>query len=188
MLQRKAHTLTITFKNQKNRKKLQVIPVTKSANKLCPVKIWAKIVRRLWSYVDTNMQMDVNIVRVPNRTETFIVTKGNVETKLKSAILAMGEDRWGVRATDTGCHSIRATFATILQLSDEKETKIQQHDRWQSDCFKTYMCRNVSNDNDTISASLLSRTQSVHRSRQGQEICHVSIKGLQSSAQHNGPC
>ena len=35
MLQRKAHTLTITFKNQKNRKKLQVIPVTKSTNKLC---------------------------------------------------------------------------------------------------------------------------------------------------------
>ena len=150
MLQRKAHTLTITFKNQKNRKKLHVIPVKKSANKLSPVMIWAKIFKRLWSYANTNMQMDVNVVRVPNRTETFIVTKGNVERKLKSAVLAMGEKRLGVRATDTGCHSIRATFATILQLSDEKETKIQQHGQWQSDCFKTYMRRNVSNDKDTM--------------------------------------
>ena len=116
------------------------------------------------------MHTDVNIVRVPNSTETFIITKGNVETKLKSAVLAIGEDRLGVRATDTGCHSIRATFATILQLSDEKETKIQQHGRWQSDCFKTYMRRNVSNDKDTISTPLSSRTQSVHCSHVGQEI------------------
>ena len=157
-LHRTAHTLTITFKNQKNRKKQQVIPITKSNNKLCPVKIWAQIVKRLWSYVDTTMQTDVNVVRIPRCAETFVVTKRNVETKLKSAVLALGEDSLGVKAIDTGCHSIRATFATILQLSAEKETKIQQHGRWQSDCYKTYMRRNVSKGGDTISTSLSSTT------------------------------
>ena len=157
-LHTKAHTLTITFKNQKNRKKQQVIPITRSVNKLCPVRIWATIVKRLWSYVDTTMQTDVNVVKVPTRTDTFIVTKNNVESKLKSAVLALSEDRLGVKVADTGCHSIRATFATILQLSEEKETKIQQHGRWQSDCYKTYMRRNVSNERDTISTSLSSQT------------------------------
>ena len=155
-MQKTAHTLTITFKNQKNRKKQQIIPITKSANTLCLVKIWAKIVKRLWSYVDTNNQTDVNVVKVPNCTDTFIATKSNVETKLKSVVLALGEDSLGLKAVETGCHSIRATFATILQLSEEKETKIQQHGRWQSDCYKTYMGRNVSTTRDTISTSLSS--------------------------------
>ena len=75
------------------------------------------------------MQSDFNVVKVPNCTDTFIVTKSNVETKLISAVLALGEVNLGVKATDTWCHSIRATFATILQLSEEKETKVQQHGR-----------------------------------------------------------
>ena len=156
-LRKKVQQLTITFKNQKNRKKLQVIPVTRSTNTLCPVQIWAKIVRRLWSYVNMNEHTDIILVKIPQRAETFIVSKENVEGKLKAAVLTVGEDKLGIKVRDTGCHSIRATFATILQLSNEKETKIQHHGRWQSDCFETYMRRNVANDNNAISKSLPSK-------------------------------
>ena len=149
-----AHTMTITFQNQKNRHQLQVVPINRSDNTLCPIQIWARIVTRLWSYVNTSIHTAVNTVKINGRAGTFVVTKSDVENRLRTIVRFLGETKLGIKITDVGCHSIRATFATILQLTTEKETTIQHGGRWKSDCYKSYMRKDITNGDNTISANL----------------------------------
>ena len=125
--------------------------MTKSGNKLCPVRTWAAIVKRLWSHKNTTMKTDVNIVHIPSRTGYFCVKKEHVETRLKNSVSVIGESHLGIKTNEVGCHSsIRATFATILQFSSEKETKLKNKGRWRSDAYKGYVRSNVTNNTDTI--------------------------------------
>ena len=66
----------------------------------------------------------------------------------------MGESKLGISVSEVGCHSIRATFATILQFSDEKEIKLKKKGRWKSDAYKGYVRSNVTNTTDTVGKSL----------------------------------
>ena len=151
--------MTITFQNQKTRHQLQAVPIAKSKNKLCSIRIWARIVKRLWSYVDTSMETEVNKVKIAGKAGTFIVTKSDVEKRLRTIVHFIGETKLGINVKEVGCHSIRAAFATILQLTAEKETTIQHGWRLKSDCYKSYMRNNISNRHNTISTNLSSSSR-----------------------------
>ena len=100
------------------------------------------------------METEVNKVKIAGKTVTFIVTKSDVETRLRTMVQFIGEAKLGIRVKEVGCHSIQATFATILQLTSEKETNIQQGGQWKSNCYKSYMRNNILNGNNTISTNL----------------------------------
>ena len=153
-----AHTMTIMFQNQKNRHQMQVIPVSKLKNKSCPIKIWSKIVKRMWSYIDTSHKTTISTVKITRRPGTFVRTKLDIETRLKTIIKFIGETKLGIKVNCMGCHSIRATLATILQLTEEKETNIQQGGLWRSHCYKGYMRNNILNGDNMISTNISNKT------------------------------
>ena len=101
------------------------------------------------------MDREVNKVKIAGKAGTFIVTKLDLETRLRTVVHFISETKLGIHVKEVGCHFIRATFATIFQLTAEKETNIQHHGgHWKSDYYKSYMRNNISHRHNTISMNL----------------------------------
>ena len=62
LLSQKAYALVITFRSQKNGVKNEKVYNLRSGCRLCPVKIWSKIVQRIWSYPSSTVKTTVNTV------------------------------------------------------------------------------------------------------------------------------
>ena len=75
---------------------MQMVPVSTSRNELCPIHIWMRIVKRLWSYIDTSKETEVSKVKINGKVGTFIITKLDEETRLKTIVKFMGEVKLGI--------------------------------------------------------------------------------------------
>jgi hypothetical protein len=139
----KADTVKITFQTQKNGVKMQ--PILRSRGKesdiLCPVRIWANIVDRILSYKNTSEKSQVNTVEIKNRLH--YINSDTVRKRIRTAVELFGEKRLGFTASDVGTHSIRTSFATMLNLEKEDPLTIQAQGRWKSAAFMDYIRRDV---------------------------------------------
>ena len=64
-----ADCVLITFKRQKNDRKANTVTQWQTADKLlCPVKIWASLVRRILSYKGTNKKFLVSLANTTTKS------------------------------------------------------------------------------------------------------------------------
>ena len=77
-------------------------------SKLCPVRIWYSIVKRIEGYKNTSGKTPVNTV-VVNGKKTLIRSSA-VRQHVKMAVTIIGEDTLKVKASEVGTHSSAYIF------------------------------------------------------------------------------
>ena len=138
-----AHFVKLTFRNQKNGEKMesQYRLRSNTNSKLCPVKIWYSIVKRIEGYDNTSGKTPVNTV-VVNGKKTLIRSSA-VRQHVKTAVTIIGEDVLHVKASEVGTHTLRTSFATMLWLNNTDPKDIMILGRWLSNAFMKYIRRTV---------------------------------------------
>ena len=134
-----ATLVAIRFPIQKNRTKGEVIVQSKSNRALCPVSIWAQLVKRIWSYPSTTASTNVNTVYSPS-TGTDHITNSQIIKMLKDANRRCGSP---VPMSHIGTHSIRTSFAMFMHIQGIPDSTIKKKGRWKSDAFLLYIRNHV---------------------------------------------
>ena len=148
-----AETVSITFEFQKNKLKNITVTQPRSGKKICPVIIWAKIVRRVLSYKGTTLNTYVNTVLV-GKTTHFVKASEMYEQILNTVDNMTG---LGFTGADVGNHSIRSALAMALYLSKRLISTIMLLGRWSSDAFLLYIRRQVQEFSAGVSADMVSQ-------------------------------
>jgi hypothetical protein len=137
----KAKFVTITFRDQKNGKRMDRRSQGRSGhNRLCPVLGWARAVRRKIGHDPEGKESDdmCSLVLPENKTST--VDSGLVLSFLRSNCeLGGGKDKYGFGPSDIGTRSIRSGAAMALFLMDHSVERIKILGRWSSDAFLVYI-------------------------------------------------
>ena len=133
----------ITFRNQKNSKKMESqIRLRSSTNsKLCLVRIWASVIDRILSYDNTSGKTKVNTVIVDGLKTS--IRSSTVQLHVKTTVTIIGKDALKVKASEIGTHTLRTSFATMLWLKKTDPKEIMILGRWLSNAFMKYIRRTV---------------------------------------------
>jgi hypothetical protein len=150
-----ADCISITFENQKRDTKNDTITQHRSSDSLlCPVRIWASIVRRLSSYPSFSQNMMVN---------SFLLTDGSIHLftgtellkKLRRAATALGPDVLDFTSSQIGLHSARSGAAMAMYLTGVPAFTIMLLGRWASDAFLRYIRKQVKEFSSGISEKMI---------------------------------
>ena len=132
-----ADTVSITFVFQKNRKKMITVTQPRSGKTICPVNIWAKIVRRVLGYDGTSETTKINAVQLGKKI--YYVKREDLMTHIKHTVNNM--KGLGFKGDEVGTHSIRSSLAMALYLARRPVSTIMLLGRWSSDAFLLYIRR-----------------------------------------------
>jgi hypothetical protein len=138
-----AETVSIIFRDQKNRSKYQTQTSWSTTDPQAnPVLAWAKVARRVQAtsrckestkvYHFTSDSGQVNKVE-----SDFMITQ------LRAAVAHLGEAALGYSPADIGTHSIRSEAAMALVLSGHAAWRIMLAGRWKSSAFLVYIKEQV---------------------------------------------
>jgi hypothetical protein len=131
----KADSVSISFELQKREEKDDTITQHKSNDSLlCPVKIWAKIIRRLLSYESASRDTTVNTYYFPNRSVHHFTGKELLH-RIRLAASLIGSDELGFQPNQIGLHSARSGAAMAMYLGGVPVCSIMLLGRWASDTF-----------------------------------------------------
>jgi len=98
-----ADTVTVTFEFQKSDERNESVTMHKSSDPtLCPVILWASIMRRILSYPSTDKNTLVNTIFTNSKLSTISST--TVRVKLRSAASEIGADTLSFEPADIGTH------------------------------------------------------------------------------------
>jgi len=106
-------------------------------SKLCPVRIWYSIVKRIQGYKNTSGTTPVNTVIV-NGKKTLIRSSA-VRQHVKMAVTIIGKDVLKVKASEVSTHPLRTSIATMLWLYNTDPKDIMILGRWLSNAFMKYI-------------------------------------------------
>jgi len=147
--------VSITFRSQKNGEKNQTISMHKSNDPdLCPVKIWASIIKRIRSYKSASDSSPVNCC-ISNQGTITQITSNQIRNKVRAAAASIGEDALGFKLEEIGCHSLRSGSAMAMYLAGIPITTIQLIGRWKSDAFMRYIREQVDCFTENVSAKMI---------------------------------
>jgi hypothetical protein len=133
-----ANRLAITFKMQKNGRKLNTITQWKTNDPiLCPVIQLAALVTRISAYNGASNAMPVSTVW--NRGRIEHVTSKMVENALHDGVKAYGEAALRIDAHKVGTHSIRSESAMAMYLGGVPVFAIMMIRQWASNSFMKYI-------------------------------------------------
>jgi hypothetical protein len=131
---RTADSVSLTFEMQKNQEKHDTVTHGATGHEfLCPVKQWAAVVNRIWSYPGATIDTPVSAVWRYDRIE-HLTSKILIDA-LRDAVVAVGEDSLGFKASEVGTHSIRSGAAMQMYLGECPVYTIMLIGRWSSDAF-----------------------------------------------------
>ena len=137
-----AKYVKITFKNQKNGKKMETITRQNRHSDMCPVKTWADIIIRISTNDGIGKDTYVNTVCI-NR-KLMEITASQISTCIKKSVMKLGRTRdLGFGPDDVGRHSIRTTFATLLANKNTKIKDIMLVGQWKSTSVQKYIQKDV---------------------------------------------
>ena len=136
-----ASYVSVTFEFQKNRTKFQTISQQRSGVHLCPVKCWARLIKRLASYHGHSGDTPVNVVLIDGKLVE--VSDSDITVMLRSAVRSIGEASLGFRASEVSTHSIRSSTTMALLLSRVDVSVIMLLGRWKSASFMRYVREQV---------------------------------------------
>jgi hypothetical protein len=109
--------VSITFELQKKETKNGTITQHRSTDTLlCPVKIWARIIRRLISYPSSTPDTPVKTFLLDNST-THKFTGQELLKYLRMAATTLGPDKLGFEPNQLGLHSARSGAAMAMKAS-----------------------------------------------------------------------
>jgi hypothetical protein len=147
--------ISITFRSQKNGEKNQTISMHRSNDSsICPVIIWASIVKRIRSYKHSTESTPVNCY-LSRQGNVEHVTSTQIRTKIRAAAASIGEDSLGFKVDEIGCHSLRSGSAMAMYLAGVPVTTIQLIGRWKSDAFMRYIREQVDCFTQNVSSKML---------------------------------
>ena len=112
-----ADSVLLTFELHKNQEKFDTVTHRATGHKfLCPVKQWAAVVNHVWSYPGATADTPVLAVWRYDRIEHL--TSQTLIAALCDAVVAVGKDSLGFKASEVGTHSIRSGAAMQMYLDN----------------------------------------------------------------------
>ena len=149
-----ADCVSITFEFQKKDEKNDTVTQMTSGDALlCPVRQWAAIVRRIWSYKGATMDTAVSAVLRHGRIEH--ITSKEMVKALRAACAAVGWEELGFEEHEIGTHSIRSGAAMAMFLGECPVYCIMMIGRWSSDAFLRYIRKQVEQFSHNVSKRML---------------------------------
>ncbi len=151
-----ADCVSITFESQKSDTKDDTISQHKSGDKLlCPVKVWASIVRRIRAYRNLSSSTTVNTFQFPDDGKLHAFTGAELLKRLRFATTSIGPASLGFTAKEVGLHSARSGVAMAMYLAHVPVFTIMLLGRWSSDAFLCYIRKQVKEFSVGISSKMV---------------------------------
>jgi hypothetical protein len=148
------NSVAVTFKMQKNEQKHETIIHCRTDDPvLCPVKQWALLINRIWSYQGTTENTPVCTVWRHDRREQ--ITSRQVITSLRAACATIGSAQLGFEPDEMGTHSLRSGAAMEMYLAGVPVCTIMLIGRWSSDTFLRYIRRQVEQFSKDVAQKML---------------------------------
>jgi hypothetical protein len=111
-----ADYVSITFERQKNDRKSDTVTQWKTSDPvMCPVKLWASIVKRILTYKGTNTDSPVSLAL--HRNSTISITSEMVANLLKDGVIAIGETKLGINYSEVSTHLIQSGATITMYLA-----------------------------------------------------------------------
>ena len=150
----RAETVSITFEYQKRDERDEVITHHHSGDPLlCPVRSWAKVVKRILSYSGTDPNTKVNTVCQDGKLKAIRSTA--VLKRIRDTVAVIGRDVLGFGPEDVGTHSLRSGGAMAMFLGGTPTFVIMLQGRWSSDAFLRYIRKQVKQFSKGISTRMI---------------------------------
>ena len=127
---------------------------------LCPVRLWATVVKRIKSYPGTDDNTPVSAVWRNNRIEH--ITSKEIIDAINASAEAIGWDNLGVKKGDFGTHSIRSGGAMAMYLDEVSIYTIMLIGRWSSEAFLKYIRKQVDKFTYNIAKRMLKHLKFRH--------------------------
>ena len=139
--------MLVKYCTQKNREKDETVMNRWNGLDLDPVVIWMRIIRRLVkNRVPTTY---INTVYVRGTDKSFRVTSTMVINMSRNTVTIMGSARLGIPIKSIGTHSIRTSFAMMLNLNKKPDSLIMKQGCWKSASFLKYI-RNLQDSTTSL--------------------------------------
>jgi len=149
-----ADSVAVTFEMQKNDLKNETVIHGRTDDPiLCPVKQWARLVNRIWTYPGTTEDTPVCTVWRHDRREQ--VTSRQVITSLRAACATIGSAHLGFEPDEIGTHSLRSGAAMEMYLAGVPVYTIMLIGRWSSDAFLRYIRKQVEQFSKDVAQRML---------------------------------
>ncbi len=149
-----ADCVSITFERQKNDRKSDTVTQWRTDDPImCPVKLWASIVKRILTFKGTNR--DSPVFLAPHRNSTISITLEMVANLLKDGIVAIGETKLGIHQSEVGTHSIRSGATMAMYLAGVPIFSIMLIGRCSSLAFLKYIRKQVQEFSFGISLKMI---------------------------------
>jgi hypothetical protein len=147
--------ISITFEEQKRGSKNDTITHHCTNDPiLCPVKTWARIIKRLISYPSTTPKTPVNVFQLDNgQTNKF--TGKDLLSHLRRAADSLGPDKLGYTSDQIGLHSARSGAAMAMYLTGVPVFTIMLLGRWTRDAFLHYIRKEVQEFSTSVSSKMI---------------------------------
>lgn len=147
--------VTLTFTNQKNGVRGEVIGLDRSGNsQLCPV---LSTVRRILHLRHNNAPPDTPLSAYYNNGALHLVTPTDISTSLTTAVTVLGPTTLGFLPGDVSARSLRASGAMALLCAHVDTDVIKLIGRWRSDEMLCYLHLQADNLMTGFSAKMLNR-------------------------------
>jgi len=151
-----AECVSITFELQKRDAKDDTITQHRSGDKLlCPVIIWANIVKRIRSYKNSTSSTTVNSYQSANSKKIHSFTGTELLKRLCFATTSIGSNTLGFTAKDVGLHSARSGAAMAMYLAHIPVFTIMLLGCWSSNAFLRYIRKQVKEFSNGISSKMI---------------------------------
>jgi hypothetical protein len=112
-----ADSVSITFEQQKRDTKNDIITQHKSGDPhLCPVKVWASIIKRLISHPLSTSETHINTFYTEDN-KVHVFTGNELLKRIRAATTSIGPDILGFTAKQIGLHSARSCAAMAMYLA-----------------------------------------------------------------------
>jgi hypothetical protein len=157
-----AETVSVIFRDQKNRSKFQTRTAWTTDDKIAnPVAAWANIVRRVRKTAKCRDSTEVyHFTDLAGATQT--VSNDMLLVQLRTTVASVGESALGYRPSEIGTHSIRSGAAMALVLSGHAAWRIMLAGRWKSSAFLVYIREQVQAFSRGVSTRMIENPDFFH--------------------------
>jgi hypothetical protein len=154
-----ADTVSITFDFQKKDTRNDTVTHYRSGHKsICPVQVWANIIRRIRAYPNSTDNTPVNTFMDKNKT-IHQITGTQLLRQIRRAAAVLGRDILGFSPNELGLHSARSGAAMAMYLAGVPVYSIMLLGRWSSDAFLRYIRKQVKEFSNGISKKMLTNDE-----------------------------
>lgn len=124
---------------------------------LCPIKIWASTIKRILNIPGFSLASTVNTVLL-NDGSIQLLSNNYLITKLRLAVLIIGQEELGFLPTEIGLHSLCSSAAMTMFLAGISVTTIKLIARWGSEAFMDYIRPQVEMFSSLVSKTMISNS------------------------------